>query len=59
VKNQEEIENLALNTVSTIRTLQAVGKDLQTGFSIEHQDVINVLDIIAANVIEIERLSHA
>ena len=53
----EQITNHTLNSISLLNTLQVTGEDLNEGFLIGHQDVINLLDIVKENLEQINSLN--
>jgi len=53
----DQITNHTLNSLSLIEALQVTGEDLNEGFLIGHQDVINLLDIVKENLEQINSLN--
>jgi hypothetical protein len=53
-----QLNNYIENSLSALRTLQVVGEDLTEGFTINHQDVLNLLDQVADNLKQIDSLTN-
>lgn len=53
-----QLNNYIENSLSTLRTLQVVGEDLTEGFTINHQDVLNLLDQVTDNLKQIDYLTR-
>jgi len=53
-----QLTNYIENSLSTLRTLQVVGEDLTEGFTINHQDVLNLLDQVTENIKQIDSLTR-
>jgi len=45
------------NAISLITVIQSNGEDINEGFKMEHQDVLNLLDLVKNSLLEIDDLN--
>ena len=51
------IQNHALNAMSLINVIQSDGEDIDEKFKMDHQDVLNLLDLVKNSLVEIDDLN--
>ena len=51
------VRNHTYNAISLINVIQSNGEDINEGFKMKHQDLLNLLDLIKNSLVEIDDLN--
>jgi len=51
------IQNHTYNAISLVNVIQSNGENINEGFKMEHQDVLNLLDLVKNSLVEIDDLN--